>query len=261
MTDFRDRVALVTGAASGIGHALARQLVEAGAIVYACDRDAQGLNQLAKDLGANLHAVPLDVTERSAVERTLQQAFDRHGRLDLVFNNAGIVVGGAFEDMDEVTWRRIIDINLWGVIHGSESAYRLMRQQGFGHIINTASTAGLMPVAKSAAYSTTKHAVVGLSGSLREEGRAHGIRVSVAIPGLVATRIFSTATNLPGHDYRAAIDRLPIRKISPDQAADAILRGVRKNRPFIVFPTYNRLLWGAYRMAPGLTSRLINRTL
>jgi short-subunit dehydrogenase len=116
-----------------------------------------------------------------------------------------------------------------------------------------------MPVARSTAYATTKHAVVGLSTSLREEGRPHGIRVSVAIPGLVDTRIFSAATNVGGHDYAAAIGKMPIGKISPQQAACAILAGVTHNRQYIVFPAYNRLIVGLSRMFPGFMGWLINR--
>ncbi len=261
MPSFKGKVAWVTGAASGIGFELSLALTRAGARVYACDVDEQGLAELAESAPSPIHTQRLDVSQKSAVTEALDTIWQRHQRLDYVFNNAGIVVGGAFEDMHEAAWRRIVDINFWGVVYGSQHAYRLMYKQGFGHIINTASTAGLTPVARSTAYAATKHAVVGLSTSLREEGRSHGVRVSVAIPGLVDTNIFSRATNLKGHDYAAQIERVPIRKISPEQAAQAMLRGVRKNQALIVFPTYNRWIVRAYRACPSLIGRLINRDL
>jgi len=144
--------------------------------------------------------------------------------------------------MDRAAWQKVVDINLWGVIYGTQHGYALMLKQGHGHIVNTASTAGVAPVAKSTAYAATKHAVVGLSTSLREEGRAHGIRVSVAVAGLVDTGIFQAATNLKGHDYDAAMRKVPIRKITPAQAANAILKGVERNQQYIVFPGLNRLI-------------------
>ena len=134
-----------------------------------------------------------------------------------------------------------------------------MLKQRNGHIINTASTAGLTPVANSTAYAATKHAVVGLSTSLREEARKYGVRVSVVIPGLVDTNIFTSATNLRGYDYDANIKRLPIRKISPEQAANAILRGVIRNQAYIIFPAYNRLIVFLYRLLPSFVGRLINQ--
>jgi len=259
MTSFQDRVAVITGAASGIGRALSLQLLDAGAVVYACDLNEPALQEMAETSRDRLIPVRLDVTDQAAVEATLSGAMATHKRLDYVFNNAGIVVGGAFENMDEAAWKKIVNINFWGVVYGSQQAYRLMKEQGFGHIVNTASTAGVTPVALSTAYAATKHAVVGLSTSLREEGRAHGVKVSVAIPGLVDTNIFGSATNLKGHDYQAAVDKVPIGKISPEQAARAMLRGVRKNKPYIVFPGYNRFLVRAYRMAPDWMGRLINQ--
>jgi len=259
MDIFKNKSAVVTGAASGIGHALCLELARRGAKVYAADLNPTGLERLGQQAGAAIHPVTLDVGDEIAVQALLQRVVVECGSLDYLFNNAGIVVGGDFEHMTMAAWRRIVDVNLWGVIHGSQHGYRLMLKQGGGHIVNTASTAGVMPVARSSAYAATKHAVVGLSTSLREEGRRHGIRVSVVVPGLVDTGIFGSATNLQGHDYSRAIDRLPLRKLPPQQAAAAILDGVRRNRQYIVFPGYNRLLVDLHRWLPGPMGWLINR--
>ena len=259
MNPYAGKTAVVTGGASGIGYALCRELSRRGARVYAADLNEAGLSRLQQECGAGLCTAVLNVTDEAAVKALLDRAAAEQGRLDYLFNNAGIVVGGNFEDMTASAWRKIVDINLWGVIYGTQHGYAQMLRQGGGHIVNTASTAGVMPVAKSTAYAATKHAVVGLSTSLREEGRRHGIRVSVVVPGLVDTNIFSTATNLKGHDYSAAMDKVPFRKVTPDQAAQAILAGVAGNAQFIVFPGYNRVIVGINRLLPGLMAWLANK--
>ena len=260
MNPFKDKIAIVTGGASGIGYSLCRELCQRDAMVYAADLNADGLERLRQECsGGKLITSLLNVTDEAAVKALLDRAVDEQGRIDYLFNNAGIVVGGDFENMDFGKWKKIIDINLWGVIYGTQHAYAQMLQQGHGHIVNTASTAGITPVAKSTAYAATKHAVVGLSTSLREEGRKHGIRVSVAIPGLVDTNIFATATNLKGHDYEAAIRKVPIGKISPTQAARHILDGTARNQPYIVFPAINRVIVGLYRLMPATIGWIINK--
>ncbi|WP_155925330.1 SDR family oxidoreductase [Mycolicibacterium sp. CBMA 234] len=257
---FAGNTAIVTGAASGIGRALAMMLAEYGATVYATDRDAERLAELTgTEHGSRIRLMPLDVTDRDAVGAVVDRVVAESGTLDLMFNNAGIVVGGDFADMTPDAWQRIVDINFWGVVHGTEAAYAQMRKQGRGHIINTSSSAGVMPVVRSAAYAATKHAVVGLSTSLRAEAADHGINVSVAVPGLVDTNIFSAATNLAAYDYGAAVKRVPMKKVAPRQAAEAMLRGVIRNDEFIVFPLLNRLVIKLYRAMPAVMRPVINR--
>lgn len=271
MAVFSAKTAVVTGAASGIGLALCRALLAQGAVVFAADRDADGLAKLARlselseaaesadAAGAGrLHTMAVDVSQEQQVKELLDAAHGATGQLDYVFNNAGIVVGGDFENMTTDQWRRIVDINVMGVAYGSLYAYQLMLAQGHGHIVNTSSSAGFTPVAKSTAYAATKHAVVGLSRSLHEEGRGHGVRVSVVAPGLVDTNVFGSAINTQGFDYDASIRKLPVKKISAEAAARCILRGVQRNQPVIVFPFYNRLILGAYRLFPRLMGRIIN---
>lgn len=257
---YQNKTAIVTGAASGIGRALTLKLAEGGATVYAADRDTERLGQFVGFDGAgHIRSVPMDVTDRDAVTAAVHRVVIEHGRLDLMFNNAGIVVGGDFADMTPDIWQRIVDINFWGVVHGTEAAYTQMREQGRGHIVNTASSAGVMPVVRSAAYAATKHAVVGLSTSLRAEAADHGVNVSVAIPGLVDTDIFSAATNLATYNYSAAVERVPMKKVTPQQAADAILRGVARNDEFIVFPLLNRLVTRLYRAMPTIMGPIVTR--
>ncbi|MGX9673671.1 SDR family NAD(P)-dependent oxidoreductase [Mycobacterium sp. HM-7] len=258
--NYQNATAIVTGAASGIGRALTLRLAERGATVYAADRDTERLSGLADcGAGGQIQLVPMDVTDRDAVTAAVNRVVTECGSLDLIFNNAGIVVGGDFADMTPNAWQRIVDINFWGVVHGTEAAYAQMRIQGHGHIVNTASSAGVMPVVRSAAYAATKHAVVGLSTSLRAEAADHGVHVSVVIPGLVDTNIFSAATNLAAYDYGAAVERVPMKKVTPQQAADAILRGVARNDEFIVFPLLNRLVTQLYRTLPTLMGPIVTR--
>jgi NAD(P)-dependent dehydrogenase (short-subunit alcohol dehydrogenase family) len=124
------------------------------------------------------------------VQELVDETVRDYGRLDYMFNNAGIGMGGEVRDMDLEHWRRVLEVNLWGVTCGTSAAYEEMVRQGFGHIVNTASLAGLIPLPMVAAYCATKHAVVGLSASLRAEAAALGIKVSVVCPGFVETGIF-----------------------------------------------------------------------
>ncbi|WP_454199209.1 SDR family NAD(P)-dependent oxidoreductase [Nocardia sp. Marseille-Q1738] len=252
-----DNVAVVTGAASGLGAALCRSLAAQGVAVVAADLDAAGLVALAADTG--IHTQVVDVSDDEQVRRLIHGAATELGRIDYLFNNAGIRLGGAADQIPLSQWQRIVDVNLWGVVHGTRHAYPLMRAQGFGHIVNMASLAGVTPVTPSAAYAMTEHAVVGLSTSLRAEAAAVGVKVSVAVPGRVATDIVDSGINLPGYSYRGSSRRMPIGMISSERAAEYVLRGMRKNKQYIVFPRYNRAVVAAYRWFPSLMSRIGGR--
>jgi len=167
------RIAIVTGAASGIGQALAGALVARGDTVVVADVDKDGAERIAGDLsergpGAATAAV-VDVRDADAVQALVDQTRDRHGRLDLMVNNAGIAVGGDCRELLLAHWDRVIDVNLRGVVHGVQAAYPVMVEQGSGHIVNTASLAGLLPSPGATPYAMAKHGVVGLSLSLRAE--------------------------------------------------------------------------------------------
>lgn len=253
-----EKVAMVTGAASGIGAALTRLLLSRGAHVVAADVDAAGLDRL-EGAGDRLDRVVLDVRRPDEVFAVVRDVTTRHGRLDLMVNNAGVVVGGPFEATSDEAWSRVVDVNLWGVVHGTRAAYDAMRAQRHGHIVNVASSAGVMPVAHSVAYAATKHAVVGLSTSLRAEARGAGVNVSVVVPGVVDTAIFSSATNVGGYDYERAMRRVPFRKVTASRAAEHILAGVEHNRAVITFPAYNRALVALHRLMPEAMSAVVNR--
>jgi NAD(P)-dependent dehydrogenase (short-subunit alcohol dehydrogenase family) len=236
---FQGKGCALTGAASGIGFALTKALLQAGAVVFMADRDTQTLASAVEQLGAyagRVHSMQVDVTNQEQVQHMVEEAASRHGRLDILFNNAGM---GSIIGIDEATidlWRRIIDVNLWGVIYGIHAALPIMRRQGGGHIVNTASFAGLAPIAYESLYCTTKHAVVGLSESLRFELGDDGIHISVVCPGPVATPIFGTNP--------------PADAISADEAARISLEGVANKQGIIALPEEKRQMWRSYWSNP-----------
>jgi len=261
MNSFQGAVALVTGGASGIGRALCEELARRGATVVVADLNAEGAATVASSInatGGKASAAGLDVRRAEDVERVYSEAA-AHGRLDYVFNNAGLSTVGEVRDLDLAHWRKVVDVNLMGVIYGVHTAYRIMVAQGSGHLVNTASLAGLVGFPTALPYATTKHAVVGLSLSLRAEGAALGVKVSVVCPGFIQTGIFD-ASDYVKSDKEGAVAMIPVKMIEPGAAARTILDGVVKNRAVIVFPFYARLLWWIERFLPRLTQRLHRKT-
>jgi NAD(P)-dependent dehydrogenase (short-subunit alcohol dehydrogenase family) len=258
-----DGVAIVTGGGSGIGRALCGQLARAGAHVFVVDVDAAAAEAVAAALrggGGRAEAAPVDVRDAVAIRALVDRVAAEHGRLDWMFNNAGIAVAGEVLDCTLEDWERTIDVNLRGVIHGTLPAYEVMSRQGFGHIVNTASTAGLAPSPGLTAYAATKHAVVGLSTSLRAEAEIHGVRVSVVCPGLIDTPM-KHRTVFRKLDREAVLAALPIAMYPVEALARDVMRGVLRNRPIIVTPLHARVIWWAYRAAPWLLRWVMGRQL
>jgi len=262
LSHFSDSVSIITGAASGIGRELARRLAISGSRVNAVDIDEEGLQdakgRLKRD-GVSIETHRLDVADARAVRGFYEQVAREQGRIDFVFNNAGIAVIAETQDMTEDLWRRIVEVNLMGVIHGSTAAYRIMTDQGFGHIINTASLAGLVPISSETAYTTTKFGVVGLSLSLRAEGRAFGVKVSVVCPGFVKTEIMHSV-EVVGARREVYLKRMP-PMMDVEKAVGVILRGVRRNRGIIPVGLDAWSLWLGYRIWPALLAPVNNKIL
>ncbi len=258
MSHFKDKVAIVTGGASGIGQALCEELGHRGAQVLVADINLEGAESVASGItsaGGLALAVHLDVTQGKDVRKLVEQTAAEEGHLDFMFNNAGICVVGEMRDMDLEHWRRLIDVNLWGVVYGTMAAYEVMRKQGFGHIVNAGSADGLVPFPMMAAYSATKHAVIGLSTGLRGEAAGLGVKVSVVCAGLIRTpmQLQSTmVTKLRDEDaLRRQFLELPMGMEAP-QCARVILRGVERNRGIIVVTAFARINWWLYRLHPAL---------
>ncbi len=180
---FERQVVVVTGAGSGIGAALVRALARRGAKVIASDLDGAAAARVAEETGAE--AARVNVTRPNEVGELVRDVATRHGRLDCFVNNAGIGVGGELHELTDDDWRRVLDVNLFGVLNGVRAAYAQMRAQGHGHLVNVASIAGLVPYALALPYTTSKHTVVGLSLALRAEAADHGVKVSVVCPGAI----------------------------------------------------------------------------
>src|SRR6201993_1947917 len=188
------KIAFVTGGASGIGAALTTKLVDEGAEVWIADRQIGAAEELAQRLGSGAgkaHAIEVDVRSYSSFERAVADAVRQSGRIDYLFNNAGIGVGGEVDSYTLDDWNSVFDVNLRGVVHGIQAVYPIMIRQHSGQIVNTASMAGLVTNAGMASYTATKHAVVGLSKALRVEAERHGVQVSVLCPGVIRTPILA----------------------------------------------------------------------
>lgn len=256
---FEGKQAIVTGAGSGIGAALCRALVGAGAHVVCTDIDGGAAERTAAALGGGARAARLDVTDAGAVQAVVDDVVDRAGRLDLMFNNAGICWGGDTELLTLDQWNAIIDINLRGVVHGVAAAYPLMLRQGHGHIINTASMAGLAAAGQITSYVTTKHAVVGLSMALRSEAVPRGVGVLVVCPAAVETPILDKGAvgGFVGRDY--FLQTQGGKPYDADRLAQDILRAVEKNKAILVKPRIARVQWLFARVAPTLLNRMSMR--
>jgi NAD(P)-dependent dehydrogenase (short-subunit alcohol dehydrogenase family) len=248
MQILRDKVAVVTGAASGIGRATAMLLAHEGMKMVIADIDASGLGLVADELIAAGHdavAVPTDVSSHKAIEALRDAALDTYGAVHVVHNNAGVVASGAIEEISLDLWNWVLDVDLWSVIHGVRTFAPLLKAQGEGHIVNTASTAGLQANPGIAPYNVAKFGVVALSETMRLEFDGTGVGVSVLCPGPVNTQIVAAERNLPAGvaaSSGAVADRfrsgagavLAGQGLDPADVAGMVLDGILTNRFWIL---------------------------
>jgi NAD(P)-dependent dehydrogenase (short-subunit alcohol dehydrogenase family) len=256
MNHFNGRVALVTGAASGIGLALARRCATEGMKVVLADVEADALLRARKEVdapGRDVAAVVIDVSKAADMDHLARQTMERFGGVHLLFNNAGVGVGNALWDYTLADWEWVINVNLWGVIHAIRTFVPLMlRQNTDCHIVNTASIAGLLSGRGMGIYRMTKHAVVSLSETLYCDLQTTGspIGVSVLCPGFVRTRIMESERNRPARlantsptvapaPWQQAVRQSFRDSIAhgtpPDEIADCVFTAIR-NGTFYVLP-------------------------
>ncbi len=261
MNPFRDKTAIVTGGASGIGRALGEELARRGARVILADINEGLLKETAESIakaGGQVKSVTLDVRDAEAVRKLVDDTVADYGWLDYMFNNAGIGVLGEARDFAYEDWKNVIDINLYGVVNGVVAAYPVMVKQQAGHIINTASLAGLIPTAGLISYAASKHGVVGLSYSLRCEGADLGVKVSVVCPGFIRTPIYESKTLKM--DREKFLEMAP-EGMPPEQCARKVLKGVERNKAAIVITPMAKFFWPLYRLWPGLVLWLWQRNM
>jgi NADP-dependent 3-hydroxy acid dehydrogenase YdfG len=261
--DLRGKVALVTGASSGIGEAIAVALAQAGAILLLCARDAERLEHVRQRcvaLGAQASVHIADVADEAQMQALADTVHAGHPAVDILVNNAGVVMGGFCWEVEPADWRRLHEINVMGVVHGIRAFVPMMiKSGGGGHIVNMASVSGFVGAPGMATYSASKFAVVGLSESLRADLHRHRIGVSAVCPGFVKTPIQSKVKLVGALDTprgRARVDRDFSRTtLLPEEVARRSLQAIRRNESVVGVGREARIALSLKRWAPSLLER------
>ncbi|HEX5813932.1 MAG TPA: SDR family NAD(P)-dependent oxidoreductase [Methylomirabilota bacterium] len=264
--DLRGKTSVVTGGASGIGRALALRFAREGANVVVADLDAAGMEAVAAEargLGVKALALRTDVSELGQVEALAARAFETFGAVHVLCNNAGVGAGGGLESATHRDWQWVLGVNLWGVIHGVEAFVPRMIARGEpGHVVNTASMAGLVASKGLGVYNTSKYAVVGLSETLAKDLKPYRIGVSVLCPMGVETRIRQSERNRPAalRNERAGGGE-PVeligRYLAPETVADMVLAAVRASELYVI--THDEALEPLRRRAERLERAVTSR--
>ena len=246
--------AVVTGAGSGLGRALALDLAQRGASLIISDinpSSAEETAELVRQQQARAEAVVCDVTDRNAVFGLVEETEKRLGGIDLIANNAGVAVGGPFDEISIEDWRWTVDINLWGVIYGCQAAIPKMRAQGHGYILNVASAAGLLTPPSMSPYNVTKAAVVSLSETLFAEFRTRGINVAVLCPTFFRTNLISGVRGATTKKEDAQVIRWMERsKVQAPGVAKSAIDSVRDGKLYVQPMRDGRLAWRLKRASP-----------
>jgi NADP-dependent 3-hydroxy acid dehydrogenase YdfG len=244
------RVVAITGAARGIGRATAIALAREGARVAIGDLDVEAARRTAEEVGHGAAAFALDVTERASFERFVDAVEDRLGPVDVLVNNAGIMPLGPFVAEDDATARRMVDINVHGVLHGMKAVLPRLVARGQGHVVNIASAAGKAPYPGGATYCGTKHFVVGVSETVRGELRGSGVDLSVVMPVVVDTELATGVRTAWG-----------VPRLAPEDVAEAIVETLRRPRFDVFVPRSIGPLTVAGWLLPRRMRELLHRAI
>ncbi len=264
MKDFRNKVVVITGAGSGIGRATAMAFAGEGSKLHITDINKQRIDAVAEEIrrkGAEATPYVVDASNREAMKKFADEVFAAAGRVDILHNNAGIAVGCTIDKTSIEDWERVINVNLWGVIYGVHYFLPRMIEQGGGHIVNTASAAGLTGMPTLAPYTATKFALVGISEVMNIELRRYGIYTTALCPGIIATNIVKDSKidicDKKGRSLKdSTVKFYAQRGAPPERVAKDVLRAVRKNRPIQPSPYHAYLFWIIRRISVRLYQTL-----
>jgi NAD(P)-dependent dehydrogenase (short-subunit alcohol dehydrogenase family) len=263
MTSIHGKVAVITGAGSGIGRALAYELARQGAKLALSDVDAAGLAETVREAraaGAQVHEQLLDVTDRDAVLGYADTVAGELGTVNIVVNNAGVAFSGDIEHMTFEQIERVIDVDFWGVVHGTKAFLPHLIASGDGHLVNISSLFGMLSMPSQSAYNAAKFAVRGFTESLRQEMllAGHPVQVTCVHPGGIKTAIARNAGAVAGRNQveMAAFFDKKLAKTSAESAAKTIVRGIVGNRPRVLVGFDAKLLDGLVRLVGARYQKL-----
>ena len=255
--DLRGEVVVITGAAGGIGAALARRFVREGCRVGLLDMDAEGVAVLADELGGDVAlARQCDVTSLADCEATAAEVVETWGGIDVLVNNAGITHLGLFRDTDVDVIRRVTEVNFFGAVNCTKAALPSLLER-HGQIVVTSSVAGVAPLATRTGYAASKHALHGFFDSLRSEHRGDGLGVLIVCPSFVDTKIGDRALGVDGGSAPAGARTGVQTPVPPEDIADAVVDAARRDRRLLLVPREARLAYWTARLTPRLYERLM----